>query len=81
MEPNVGVGFIPILQGEGPAISPKGKKEITFKPLEDGDKPHPYIGSCSAIFMKAKGPCYIGSCSTIFMKAKGPLYIGSCSAI
>ena len=51
MEPN-GVGFVPILQGKGPAISPKGKKEITFKPLEDGDKPHPYIGSCSAIFKK-----------------------------
>ena len=36
--------------------------------MEDGDKPHPYIGSCSTIFMKAKGPCYIGSCSAILKK-------------
>ena len=40
-----GVGFIPILQGQVTSISPlKVEKEITFKPLEDGDKPHPYIG-------------------------------------
>ena len=32
-------------QGQVTSISPlKVEKEITFKPLEDGDKPHPYIG-------------------------------------
>ena len=29
--------------------SPKRVERITFKPLEDGDKPHPYIGFASPL--------------------------------
>ena len=52
---NVGVGFIPILQGRTPIcphLTPlKGEYKITFKPLEDGDKPHPYIGFRSTVYI------------------------------
>ena len=41
---NVGVGFIPILQGfKGYFFLPFRRDSGAF-PLENGDKPHPYIG-------------------------------------
>ena len=46
LSPNVGVGFIPIRQAQPPSSSHlDGDKGNTFKPLEDGDKPHPTLGS------------------------------------